>query len=58
MTREYALYKGDELLGVGTIDELAEELGIKPKTVRHYGYPGYKRRTSEKARRLVKLDEI
>lgn len=58
MAKEYALYKGDELLGVGTIKELAEELGIKPKSVRRYGHPDYKRRTSEKARRLVKLDEI
>lgn len=57
MAREYALYKGDELLVVGTINELAEELGVKPRTVRYYGYPGYKRRTSEKARRLVKLEE-
>lgn len=31
--KEYALYKGDNLLKIGTVEEIAEELGIKKETV-------------------------
>lgn len=54
---EYALYKGDRLLGVGTIKELAKQLDIKRTTLRFYMSPAYARRCSEKnGRRLVKLE--
>lgn len=42
--KEYALYKGDELLGV------------KKATLHFYASPAYDKRTnSEKARRLIEL---
>ena len=57
--KEYALYKGDELLGVGTKKELAEMLGVSVSTIYYYHTPTYAKRTSEtKGRRLVRLDEI
>lgn len=31
--KEYALYKGDELLAMGTKREIAEQLGVSPSTV-------------------------
>ena len=37
--KEYALYKGEHILAVGTADEIAEELGISRKTVWFYGTP-------------------
>lgn len=52
---EYALYKGEELLAMGTKREIAEQLGVPASTVSHYGTPVYARRTSENGRRLVKL---
>lgn len=58
---EYALYKGEELLGIGTAEELAEQLGVAPKTIHFYASPAYHKRTTERARRLVLLgiaDEI
>ena len=56
--KEYALYKGEELLSIGTIDEISEELGIKASTIYFYKSPAYTRRTSEtNGRRLVNLDE-
>lgn len=55
--KEYALFKGDILLGIGTIEELSKALKVKPKTICFYGTPSQKMRTSEdKGRRLVKLD--
>lgn len=59
--KEYALYKGEELLSIGTIREIANELNVKPDTVRFYGTDSYKRRLEKRksfknARELVVLD--
>lgn len=57
MATKYALYKGDELLSVGTIKELAQQFGVGERTIHFYMTPTYKKRTSErKGRRLIKLD--
>ena len=54
--KEDALYKGEELLAMGTKREIAEQLGVLPSTVGYYGTPVYARRTNDsKGRRLVKL---
>lgn len=54
-TKEYALYKGEELLATGTKREIAKQLGVSPSTVGYYGTPVYARRTSENGRRLVEI---
>lgn len=55
-TKEYALYKGEELIAMGTKREIAEQLGVSASTIGYYGTPVYARRTSEsKGRRLVEL---
>ncbi|APC45904.1 hypothetical protein P0094_39 [Streptococcus phage P0094] len=53
--KEYALYKGEEIIAMGTKREIAEQLGISVHAVTCYGTPSYARRTSENARRLVEL---
>lgn len=54
--KEYALYKGDELLAMGTKREIAEQLGISVRSVSFYGTPAYAKRTSEKnGRKLIEL---
>lgn len=54
--KEYALYKGDELLAIGTAKELAEQFGVKVATIHFYKSPTYIKRTNEtKARRLVEI---
>lgn len=56
--KEYALYKGDNLIGIGTAKELAEQFGVKVQTIHYYSTPAYKQRTNpDRARRLVPLDE-
>lgn len=44
MSREYAAYKGDEFLTVGTVYEIAEELGISVQKAKYYTYDSYKKR--------------
>jgi hypothetical protein len=41
MTKIYALYKGEDFLAVGTLDEIADELNIKKSTLHHYKSPAY-----------------
>ncbi|HFR3690962.1 TPA: hypothetical protein ACHVE4_000077 [Streptococcus suis] len=54
--KEYALYKGDELLAIGTAMELAERFGVKVPTIHFYKSPAYIKRTNEsKARRLIEI---
>ena len=42
--KEYALYKGDECLAIGTIKEIAEKMDVKYRTIKFYTTPSYKRR--------------
>ena len=53
--KEYALYKGDELLAIGTLKELAEKFKIREDSLLFYGSPTYTKRTNGKnSRRLVR----
>ncbi|KGR89418.1 hypothetical protein [Lysinibacillus odysseyi] len=42
--KEYAVYKGDELLGIGTAEELAEKFNVRPQTIRFWSAPSYQKR--------------
>ena len=53
--KEYALYKGEELLAMRTKREIAQQLGVSVSTIGYYGTPVYARRTSDNERRLVEL---
>lgn len=56
----YVLYRGDEVLGVGTAEELGREFGLKPETIRFYASNAHKSRNKQMlAERLtVKPDEF
>lgn len=56
--QEYALYKGDEFIDLGTIEELAERMGVAPKTIRHYQTPTYKKKGKDDFNRkvLIKIE--
>lgn len=55
---EYALYKGDELLDVGTLEYLAKKFNVKIKTLLFYQTPTQKKRTSENKDKKCKIYEI
>lgn len=59
---EYAVYKGESLICIGTANECAEHLGILPRTIRFYMTPSYKERVAKRknARNyitVIKLDD-
>ena len=57
MVKVYAMYKGEECLGIGTIKELAEMLNVNIKTIKFYLTPTYKKRCKKgkKRRELIKI---
>ncbi len=58
-SKVYAMYKDDELLGIGTVKELAEILNVKVETIRFYITPTYQKRVDKgKNRRiLIEIEE-
>ena len=59
--QEYAVYKGEELLVVGTARECAQEVGVKEATIRWSTTPTARKRTEkrkkqDKCRVVVKLE--
>lgn len=52
----YALYKGDNLLSVGTLDEISEDMGIKKTILSCYGSPS-RQNKYKNGRILVELTE-
>lgn len=61
--KEYALYKGDEILSMGTIHEIAKELGVKRDTIAYYKTQAYQNRLKRRnslngnVRILIPLDD-
>jgi hypothetical protein len=52
---EYALYKNDLLLDIGTIPHLSAKFRIKERSVRFYATPSYQKRV-KKGLCLVKIE--
>ena len=54
----YALYRGDEFINLGTIEELAKYENVKPKTIRYFQTPCYKKKFKEDKNRrvLIKIE--
>lgn len=43
---EFALYKGDLLVAIGTAEEIARRQGVTAETIRYYSTPAHRRRAS------------
>lgn len=56
--KEYAVFKGDEMIAFGNYKDICKKLNISYQTFRHYGTDTYKKRTKDKnSRRLVCIDD-
>lgn len=49
MGKEYALYKGDDLLCIGTIKEIANNQNVKEDTIKFYGVKSYIKRIKKRS---------
>ena len=50
---EYAVWRGDECLAIGTVEGLAEAFGVRPETVRWWASPAAHRRAEKSKGRKV-----
>ena len=48
--KEYALYKGEVLLSIGTIEEIAKDVKTAVKNVKYYNTNAYKRKLAKRKR--------
>lgn len=51
--KEYALYKGEECLAIGSIKEIAKQVNVKYRTIYFYTTPAYKKRCKNSKNRLT-----
>ncbi len=56
MIKEYALYKGENCLAIGTIKEIATQMNVKIKTICFYKTPTYKKRCKGSFKRLTLIE--
>ncbi len=54
--KEYALYKGEKCLAIGTIKEIATQMKVKIRTIYFYKTPTYKKRCKESFKRLTLIE--
>lgn len=59
--KEFALYKGDEMLAIGTISEIAKIMNVNEKTIYTYSTNSYKKRIRDRKnpqeiRELIPID--
>ena len=51
--KEYALYKGDKFIDLGTVNELAERNGLSKNTIYFLSRPAYLKRIKKKDKCLI-----
>lgn len=57
MKKIYAVYKGDEFLFMGTIEEIAKHFNVKKETVYFWTTPAQKRRAKSRMKIAIKIEE-
>ena len=57
MAAEYAVYKGDKFIDLGTTDYLANKLGVSVETIRFLSKPAYKKRVTDDALITVRIED-
>ncbi|PGC57821.1 hypothetical protein COM24_05565 [Bacillus toyonensis] len=58
--KEYAIYKGESLICIGTVQECAQHFGVLPKTILFYKTPAYKKSVAsrKKARNYLTVTAL
>lgn len=58
MSAEFVIYRGDEVVTVGTAAECAERMGVSEATVRWYASPACKRRAAESGGARITAERV
>lgn len=54
---DYALYKGDKFIMIGTIKEIAKCLGVSERTVHFYSTPTYMKRNKDNHYIVIRIED-
>ena len=55
--KQYALYKGDTFIDIGTKEYLANKIGVDTKSIEFYMSPTYQRRNNYKGWVVIRIEE-
>lgn len=55
--KEYALYKDDKFIRIGTKKELAEYINVFPATIQHYKTPSYNKKVGKNSYIVIDVEE-
>lgn len=53
----YASYRGDDLIGIGTIEEIAELMNVSVNTAYFYTSPAHRKRRNEDGIIVFRVEE-
>lgn len=54
---DYALYKDDTFIMIGTIKEIAQRLGVSERTVHFYSTPTYNKRNKDNHYIVIRIED-
>ncbi len=54
---EYAIYKGDQFIDLGTVSKLAQKFGVKPDTIKFWSRPSYLKRIKDNALIAIRIED-
>ena len=55
--KEYALYKGDKFIDIGTKEYLAKKLNVRKETIEFYASPAQLKRHKDNCYVVVRIDD-
>ena len=57
MKKQYALYKGDTFIDIGTKEYLANKIGVDVRSIEFYMSPTYQRRNNYKGWVVIRIKD-
>ena len=58
METQYGVYKGDEFIMVGSLEDVAEKLGVSTKSVKWMASPAAKRRADKPGSTKMIIEKV
>ncbi len=58
MQRQYAVYKGDQFVMAGTLEEVSKKLGILPSSVKWLSTPAAHKRADKSGSKRMVVEKI
>lgn len=53
--KDYAIYKGDKFIDLGSVRYLAKKMNVKEETIKFYSTPTYQKRTGGRGYVVIRI---